>query len=103
MVDKYWLPARDFEGYGSEPNTELWPGGNKIAVSFVLNYEESVVPSLRLDTPYAHRGAESTPWNGDDGSCDFLHELHYDRKATSGGQRDCIVEDMASNLGEDST
>lgn len=43
------------------------------------------------------RGAESTPWNGDDGSCDNLHELHYERKATSGGVRDIMVEEMVSS------
>ena len=40
MIDKYWLPPRDFVGYGIQPKRELWPGGKKIAVSFVLNYEE---------------------------------------------------------------
>ena len=35
-----WLPARDYVGYGLNPPKKLWPGGNKIAVSFVLNYEE---------------------------------------------------------------
>ncbi|WWD16904.1 hypothetical protein CI109_101336 [Kwoniella shandongensis] len=77
--EPFYLPPRDFVGYGLEPPTELWPGGNKIAVSFVLNYEE---------------GAEQTPWNGDEQSCDNLHELHYERKATSGGKRDIMVEEM---------
>ncbi|WVQ63905.1 uncharacterized protein L199_002061 [Kwoniella botswanensis] len=79
MTADHYLPPRDYVGYGLESRPGVWPGGNKIAVSFVLNYEE---------------GAESTPWNGDDGSCPMLHELHYDRKATSGGKRDALVEDM---------
>ncbi|KAK4687076.1 hypothetical protein P7C73_g3035, partial [Tremellales sp. Uapishka_1] len=79
MSTEYWVPRRDYVGYGLSPAREPWPGGKKIAVSFVLNYEE---------------GAEATPWNGDDGSCAFLHELHYDRKATTGGKRDLLVEEM---------
>jgi len=78
-----WLPPRDYVGYGGDSPKVLWPGDKVIAVSFVLNYEE---------------GAEQTPWNGDDQSCDSLHELHYDRPATSGGQRDGVVEDMVSFL-----
>ncbi|KAK3617811.1 hypothetical protein LTR56_025045 [Elasticomyces elasticus] len=79
MTKDYWLPPRDYVGYGLEPPAVLWPGNKKVAVSFVLNYEE---------------GAERTPWNGDDQSCNFLHELHYSRPATSGGKRDGLVEDM---------
>ena len=75
----WWLPPRDYVGYGCEPPKAMWPGNKVIAVSFVLNYEE---------------GAEHTPWNGDDQSCDSLHELHYSRPATSGGVRDGVVEDM---------
>ncbi|KAK5708148.1 hypothetical protein LTR97_000688 [Elasticomyces elasticus] len=79
MTQDYWLPPRDYVGYGLEPPAVLWPDNKKVAVSFVLNYEE---------------GAERTPWNGDDQSCNFLHELHYSRPATSGGKRDGLVEDM---------
>ncbi|KAI0477490.1 hypothetical protein GGR56DRAFT_411310 [Xylariaceae sp. FL0804] len=79
MAQDWWLPPRDYVGYGFEPPKVLWPGNKLIAVSFVLNYEE---------------GAEHTPWNGDDQSCDSLHELHYSRPATSGGKRDGLVEDM---------
>jgi hypothetical protein len=81
MTRDWWLPPRDYVGYGTEPPKVLWPGNKVIAVSFVLNYEE---------------GAEHTPWNGDDQSCDSLHELHYSRPATSGGKRDGLVEDMVS-------
>jgi hypothetical protein len=81
MTQDWWLPRRDCVGYGFQPPKVLWPGNNVTAVSFVLNYEE---------------GAEHTPWNGDDQSCDLLHELHYSRPATSGGKRDGPVEDMVS-------
>lgn len=77
--DKFYIPPRDFVGYGTEPPQFEWPEGKKIAVSFVLNYEE---------------GAEMTPWNGDDGSCHYLHEMHYDRAGTTGGIRDAMVEEL---------
>ncbi len=79
----WWLPPRDYVAYGLESPTVLWPGNKVLAVSFVLNYEE---------------GAEHTPWNGDDQSCDSLHELHYSRPATKGGQRDGLVEDMVPSF-----
>lgn len=33
---------RDLKGYGRHPPDPQWPGGAKIAVSFVINYEEVV-------------------------------------------------------------
>lgn len=32
--------ARNLVGYGRHPPNAEWPGGAKIAVSFVINYEE---------------------------------------------------------------
>ena len=31
---------RDFLGYGAHPPDPRWPGGARLALSFVLNYEE---------------------------------------------------------------
>ena len=31
---------RDFLGYGANPPDPQWPNGAKLALSFVLNYEE---------------------------------------------------------------
>ncbi len=50
---------RDFLGYGPNPPDPRWPGGARLALSFVLNYEE---------------GAENTVLNGDAGSETFLSE-----------------------------
>ncbi|MFI5717678.1 allantoinase PuuE [Nocardia sp. NPDC051750] len=47
-------------GYGPEPPDPHWPGGARIAVQFVLNYEE---------------GAESSVLDGDPGSETFLSEM----------------------------
>jgi hypothetical protein len=37
--EKYDFP-RDLVGYGEQSFNPQWPGGAKIAVSFVINYEE---------------------------------------------------------------
>jgi len=55
---KYDFP-RDHIGYGRSPPNPRWPNGAKIAVSFVINYEE---------------GAERTVQNGDSGSEQHLWE-----------------------------
>ncbi len=52
--------ARDLVGYGAVPPDPLWPGGARIAVQFVINYEE---------------GAENSIVNGDAGSEAFLSEM----------------------------
>ncbi|WP_188062770.1 allantoinase PuuE [Sphingobium sp. KCTC 72723] len=51
---------RDLIGYGSTPPDPRWPGGARIAVQFVVNYEE---------------GAENNLLNGDKGSEAFLSEM----------------------------
>ena len=54
------MSARDLVGYGASPPDPRWPGGARLAVSFVLNYEE---------------GGEQTPLEGDPASEAFLHEV----------------------------
>jgi len=51
---------RDLTGYAGRPPHAAWPGGARVAVSFVLNYEE---------------GAENTILNGDEGSEFFLSDI----------------------------
>ncbi|WP_072686903.1 allantoinase PuuE [Rhodococcus marinonascens] len=51
---------RDLVGYGPHPPDPRWPGGAKIAVQFVLNYEE---------------GAESNVLHGDAASETYLSEI----------------------------
>ncbi|CAD0302310.1 allantoinase PuuE [Xanthomonas hortorum] len=52
--------TRDLVGYGATPPAAQWPGGARIAVQFVINYEE---------------GAENCVLNGDAGSEAFLSEM----------------------------
>jgi allantoinase len=54
------LLPRDLVGYGPTPPDPQWPGGAKVAVQFVINYEE---------------GGENTVLNGDPGSEAFLSEM----------------------------
>src|SRR6185369_15746130 len=51
---------RDMAGYGADPPHARWPGGARIAVQFVLNYEE---------------GSENNVLHGDAVSETFLSEL----------------------------
>ncbi len=51
---------RDLAGYGAHPPDPEWPGGAKIAVQFVINYEE---------------GAENNILHGDAASEAFLSEI----------------------------
>jgi len=51
---------RDLVGYGANPPDPMWPGGARIAVQFVLNYEE---------------GGENSILHGDAGSEAFLSDM----------------------------
>ena len=51
---------RNYVGYGENPPDPKWPNGARIAVQFVMNYEE---------------GGENTILNGDTGSEVFLSEI----------------------------
>jgi allantoinase len=51
---------RDYVGYGEHPPHANWPGGARVAVQFVLNYEE---------------GGENCVLNGDKASETFLSEI----------------------------
>lgn len=65
MADEYLdskiPPKRDMIGYGRAGKAVTWPNGAKIAVSFVVNFEE---------------GGERTLVNGDTESEVFITEVH---------------------------
>ena len=56
---------RDLKGYGRKPPHAGWPGGARIALQFVLNYEE---------------GGESCLLHGDPTSEVFLSERSEERR-----------------------
>ena len=41
-----WQPRRDFIGYGQNPPDPHWPNGARLAINFVINYEEGSEPSV---------------------------------------------------------
>ena len=68
---------RDFVGYGQNPPDVRWPGGARLALNFVLNYEE---------------GSEYSMGDGDGRSDAALSEVAQPRVPT--GQRDLGAESM---------
>jgi putative urate catabolism protein len=54
------VTTRDLVGYGAQPPDPHWPDDARLALSFVLNYEE---------------GGERTPLEGDAEAETFLHEV----------------------------
>jgi len=51
-----WEPKRDFIGYGDTPPDPQWPGGARLAVNFVMNYEEGSEPSIQDGEPATEAG-----------------------------------------------
>ena len=74
MPERY---PRDMIGYGRTPPDPRWPGEARIAVQFVLNYEE---------------GAESSILHGDASSESLLTEFGFVQPRT--GERSLPVESM---------
>jgi putative urate catabolism protein len=74
MPERY---PRDMVGYGPTPPDPRWPGEARIAVQFVLNYEE---------------GAENSILHGDAGSESLLTEFGFVQPRT--GERYLPVESM---------
>ena len=74
MPERY---PRDMIGYGPTPPDPRWPGEARIAVQFVLNYEE---------------GAENSILHGDAGSESLLTEFGFVQPRT--GERYLPVESM---------
>jgi allantoinase len=70
------MSGRDLVGYGRNAPDPRWPGGARVAVQFVLNYEE---------------GAENSVLNGDKGSEAFLSEMVG---ASSHGDRAMAMESL---------
>src|SRR5262245_23468985 len=54
------MGGRDFVGYGGNPPDPEWPGGARVAISFVLNYEE---------------GGERSTLDGDPLTEPMMHEI----------------------------
>ena len=56
-----WQPTRDLTGYGANPPDPKWPNGARIAVNFVVNYEEGSEPSVQDGEGYTETGLTESP------------------------------------------
>ncbi len=57
MMDR----PRDLIGYGAHPPDPKWPGGARVALNFVMNYEEGSEPSVGDGEGYSERGLTESP------------------------------------------
>lgn len=74
MVNAPAVPTRDFIGYADTPPDARWPGGARVAVNFVINYEE---------------GGELNVLEGDPGSEERLSDVAVTSRP---GRRDLNIE-----------
>ncbi|MGE0723486.1 MAG: allantoinase PuuE [Alphaproteobacteria bacterium] len=70
---------RDLVGYGPNPPNPKWPGGARLAINFVLNYEEGSEPSIPDGDGYSEsaltEGASQTaPLKGRDLAAESMFE-----------------------------
>jgi hypothetical protein len=82
------LQQRDFIGYGPNPPNPQWPNNAKLAINFVLNYEE---------------GGENSVMNGDDASEVFLNEVQRLTRhpAEDRGHTGTLTWKLSSSTGAD--
>ena len=72
-----WQPGRDFVGYGATPPDPHWPDGARMALNFVMNYEE---------------GSEASFFDGDKTTDTNMTEAHGVNQPVRG--RDLAAESM---------
>jgi peptidoglycan/xylan/chitin deacetylase (PgdA/CDA1 family) len=77
-------PRRDFVGYGRNRPHADWPGGARIAVQFVVNYEEGAEYAVPDGDPHAERGLLETVSAVPDGMRDLAAESLYEYGARVG-------------------
>jgi peptidoglycan/xylan/chitin deacetylase (PgdA/CDA1 family) len=74
---------RDFIGYGEHPPRVTWPGGARVAVSMVVNYEEGSEHSFAFGDPVQEPYKEY-PKTLPEGVRDFGNESAYEYGARAG-------------------
>jgi len=67
---------RDLKGYGRTPPNPDWPGGARVAVSFVLNFEEGAEMSLAAGDAFNEKVYEVT--DEVTGVADRCMETHFE-------------------------
>jgi allantoinase len=76
-VTSAWQPPRDYVGYGGKPPDPQWPNGARMAINFVINYEE---------------GSEASVLDGDEITDTNMTEAHGVNQPVKG--RDLAAESM---------
>ena len=72
-------PVRDVVGYNGKPPKVTWPGGARIAISLVVNYEEGSELAVGDGDGLTERGLSESavrPWP--DGKRDLAMETMYE-------------------------
>ena len=70
---------RDYVGYAGTPPQARWPGNARIALQFVINYEEGAERSIEFGDAGAERlNSDNVGASGADGIRDYVTESHYD-------------------------
>lgn len=54
-------PPRDLIGYAGRPPDPRWPGGARLALNFVMNFEEGSEPSIGDGETFSERGLTELP------------------------------------------
>jgi allantoinase len=75
MSDRH---ARDLIGYGSHPPDPKWPGGARIAVQIVMNYEEGSEYSILDGDGFSENQLTETPSAVPQGTRDLAAESAYE-------------------------
>ncbi len=77
-------PRRDYVGYGRQIPRVQWPGGARIAVSLVLNYEEGSEISYAAGDGASETGMGELAWAFEPGVRDFAIESVYEYGSRAG-------------------
>jgi allantoinase len=78
-------PGRDFRGYGGHPPNVRWPDGARVAVSFVVNFEEGAELSIS-DGDERNEGAYEAVEEVEDYP-DLCQDSHFEYGPRSGWRR----------------
>lgn len=76
--------ARDLWGYGRHRPAVAWPGGARVAVSFVLNWEEGSEPSFAAGDGRNAQGLSEAPVTLPEGVRDLAIESVYEYGSRAG-------------------
>ena len=93
------MATRDLIGYGKNPPAVEWPNGARIAVSFVVNYEEGSENSILDGDPHGETVGES-PSPVARGERDLANESFFEYGSRVGVWR---ILDLLDEYGVDST